>query len=91
MTPADIPGSFTAKMHKQRFEKASCNATLWKHLLCEHFSFLQLDLVLAAKSMVDLKAGKMLDVPQFCLNMQTGTSSLLLDGGQFVPTCNTEL
>lgn len=58
MTPTDIPGSFTAKMHKQRFEKASCNPTLWKRLLREHFSFLQPDPVLAAKSMGDLKVEK---------------------------------
>lgn len=77
MTPADIPGSFTAKMHKQRFEKASCNPTLWKHLLYEHFSFLLPDLVLETKSMGDLKVGKMLNVPQLCLNMQAGTSPLL--------------
>lgn len=57
VTPTDITGSFMAKMHKQRFEKASCNPTL-KALLCEHFSFLQLDLVWVAKSMGDLKGQK---------------------------------
>lgn len=91
MTPTDIPGSFTAKMHKQCFEKASCNPRLWKHLLCEHFSFLPLDLVLAAKSVGDIKAGKMLNVLQLCINMQDGTSPLLLDGGQFVPVFKIEL
>lgn len=63
----------------------------WKHLLYEHFSFLQLDLVLAAKSMRHLKAGKMLNVPQLCINMQAGTSPLVLDGGQFVLTFKIEL
>lgn len=91
MTPTDIPGSFTAKMHKQCFEKASCNPTLWKHLLCEHFSFLRLGLVLAAKSMGDIKDGKMLNVPQRCINMQDGTSPLLLGGGQFVLMFKIEL
>lgn len=73
-------------MHKQCFEKASCNPTLWKHLLCENFSFLQLDLVLAAKSMEDIKAGKTLNVSQLCINVQDGTNLLLLTSGQFVPT-----
>lgn len=91
MTPTDIAGSFAVKMHKQRFEKASCNPTLWKHLLCEHFSFLQLDLVLAAKAMGHFNVGKMFNVPQLCINMQAGTSPLVLDGGQFVLTFKIEL
>lgn len=91
MTPTDTTGSFTAEMHKQHFENASCNPTLWNHCCVSISHFYSLTWCEQQNLWETLKFRKLLNIPQLCINIQAGKSPLLLDCGDFGPTFKIKL
>jgi len=91
VTPTDITESFMAKMHKQRFEKASCSPTLWKHCCVSTSHFYSLTWCEQQNLWETSTCRRLLNVPQLCKNIQAGTRPLRLDRRHFGPTFKIQL